>query len=108
MSDTETTRKAVVTTEAVREALTSYLAVRKEIGFEDGKYEFDKGARGKGFAVYDETGVVKVVFETKENALTFFTRWTEVAQEVLSKVNEVKATVKAPSKTAKPAENVAA
>lgn len=106
------TRKAVVTTETVREALVKYLETRKTIGFEDGKYEFDKGARGKGFALYNEKGEVVVFFETKENALVFFTRWTEVANEILAKQNEVK-DVKTPAKTpaktaAKDPENVTA
>ncbi len=84
MSET-TTRKAVVTTEAVRTALAGYLAVRKELGFEDSALEFDKGPRGKGFAVYN--GAVTVTsFETKEEAFNHYARYAEVAAEVLGQV----------------------
>jgi hypothetical protein len=84
MTDTNT-RKAVVTTAQVQSALTDYLTVRKELGFEDPTLEFDKGFRGRGFAVYSgETAVLS--FDTKEDAYTHFSRYAEIAAEVLAQV----------------------
>lgn len=81
----ENTRKAVITTEQVREALAEYLKIRKDNGVNDGPLEFDKGARGKGFATYKGNDVVSS-FETKEDAFTHYSKWVEVAKEVISMV----------------------
>lgn len=81
----ENTRKAVVTTAQVQEALSSYLTVRKELGFTVETLEFDKGFRGKGFAVYSGETVV-TSFETKEEAFTHYSRYAEIAAEVLAQI----------------------
>jgi hypothetical protein len=71
MSET-TTRKAVVTTDQVREAFASYVLGFKKIGQDITKNEFDKGLRGRGFAEYDGKGEVIRSFDTKDDALTFY------------------------------------
>ncbi len=84
MSETKT-RKAVVTTAEVQEGLSLYLATREAIsGAKAEKQEFDKGARGKGFATYDASGAVVKTWETKEEALSFYAGWVEVAKDVLA------------------------
>ncbi len=84
MSETKT-RKAVVTTAEVQNAVENYTATRASLTGQDvDKLEFDKGARGKGFATYDASGTVVAVWETKEDALSFYGTWVKVATEVLS------------------------
>lgn len=85
---TEKIRKAVVTTAEVQEALSEYLRVRAELsGTEQSEaLEFDKGARGKGFATYDSSGTAVKTWETKEEAREFYATWTRVASEVLSAI----------------------
>jgi hypothetical protein len=81
----ENTRKAVITTAQVREALAEYLKIRLENGVAEatpGSLEFDKGMRGKGFATYKGNDVV-AQFETKEEAYSFYKTWSDVALEVL-------------------------
>jgi hypothetical protein len=80
----ENTRKAVVTTAQVQEALNAYNDLRGKIGLSVTEKEFDKGARGKGFATYDEKGVQVRVFETKEEALMGYRAWHTVVSEVLT------------------------
>lgn len=80
----EATRKAVVTTAQVQAALNSYTTVLGELsGLPTETLEFDKGARGKGFAVYNKAGDVVDTFETKEDAYVKFTNWVTVAEEVV-------------------------
>jgi hypothetical protein len=81
----ENTRKAVVTTAQVQAALAEYLKIRKENGVDDGALEFDKGFRGKGFATYKGNEVV-ASFETKEEAFLHYSKWVEVAKEILAMV----------------------
>jgi hypothetical protein len=64
--------------------------------------EFDKGARGKGFATYDPSGNVIEQYDTKEDAYVKFTNWVTVAEQVLSliaarPVEQVKETAKKPA-----------
>lgn len=100
MSDTA--RKAVITTAQVQEALKAYNDFRTEIGRPVLGTEFDKGARGKGFAVYSPTGEVVNYYETKEEAYVYFTRWVEVGNEILG-ASHVTVTKPDSKKTAKPA-----
>lgn len=68
----ENTRKAVVTTAQVQAAFDRYKAAHKVIGTDLDGSEFDKGARGKGFAEYDAQGAVSRSFDSKEDALTHY------------------------------------
>lgn len=87
MSDA--TRKAVVTTAQVQAALTQYTQTLSSVsGLPVEGLEFDKGARGKGFAVYNGQGAVVDTFETKEEAYVKFTNWHTVASQVLSLIAE--------------------
>lgn len=80
----EATRKAVVTTLQVQNAVNRYETVKAELsGTPALGLSFDKGARGKGFALYDPSDNVVNTFETKEEAYLHFTRWVEVAEEIL-------------------------
>ena len=78
----ENTRKAVVTLAQVAEAFASYVKVKGIIGDSLAGHTFDRGNRGKGFAQYDSTDRAVRTFETKEDALTFYSRYVEVATEV--------------------------
>lgn len=107
---TTTDRKAVITTAQVQEALNGYTKVLSELsGLPAETLEFDKGARGKGFAVYNKSGDVVDSFETKEDAYVKFTNWTTVAGDVVKiqadrKLRESEAAKKTTSKAAeKPA-----
>lgn len=107
----ENTRKAVITTAQVQEALKDYNDFRSQIGLPVLGTEFDKGARGKGFAVYSPSGEVTNSYETKEEAYVHFTRWVEVGNEILGashvkvvKPEPVKTAAKAVKATEKPAE----
>jgi hypothetical protein len=85
MSDAKV-RKAVVTTAEVQAALDGYNNARATLaGLETpDAQEFDKGFRGKGFATYNADGSVERSWETKDEALGFYSTWTEVAQEVVT------------------------
>lgn len=81
----ESTRKAVITTAQVQAALTEFTKTLSVIsGQEVETLEFDKGSRGKGFAVYAKDGSVKDTFETKEEAHVKYTNWVTVATQVLA------------------------
>lgn len=83
MSDTTKTRKAVVTTAQVQQAVNDYTQVVSEISGQDRvELDFDKGFRGKGFAVYNGENVV-TTFDTKEDALDFYADWVKVAKDVV-------------------------
>lgn len=82
----EKTRKTVVTLEMVRTAFAAYAAIKAQIGTNVSNHSFDRGARGKGFAEYDATDHVVRTFDSKEDALTFYSRYVDVASEVLSAV----------------------
>lgn len=103
MSETTTaqsTRKAVVTTNDVQNAVNRYETVRQEIsGVPAQGLLFDKGARGKGFALYNPKDEVVETFGSKEEALNKFVTWVEVATEVSALIS-AKTPVKAPGKTA--------
>jgi hypothetical protein len=109
MSDT--TRKAVITTAQVQEALNEFTKTLATVsGKELETLEFDKGARGKGFAVYNSKGEVVDTFETKEEAYLKYVNWVTVATQVLQLQQlrtEVKEEVK-PAKATKAAEKVSA
>lgn len=102
----EATRKAVITTAQVQEALNAFTKTLSTVsGQPETRMEFDKGARGKGFATYDPSGKVIESYDTKEDAYVKFTNWVTVAEQVLSLIAarpaEVKETdKKAPSKPA--------
>lgn len=103
MSDA--TRKAVVTTAQVQAALDNYMVTRGQLaGLKAPEtQEFDKGARGKGFATYDADGNVVTSWETKEAALGFYVAWVQVAGEVVT-LQAIAKNVKPAAKTAeKPA-----
>lgn len=106
MSESTSTRKAVVTTAQVQAAINRYETVKAELsGTPAVGLVFDKGARGKGFALYDPKDVVVNTFETKEEALLHFTRWVEVAEEIVllqatAKQTETKTTRKPAEKPA--------
>lgn len=85
MSDT--TRKAVVTTAQVAEAFAHYVAAHTVVGVDKTSHEFDKGHRGKGFAEYDGTGAVVRSFETKEDALTEYSKVAEGMWLVIDAAN---------------------
>lgn len=107
----ENTRKAVITTVQVQEALNDMNALRSEIGLPVDGTEFDKGNRGKGFAVYTDKGVSVESFETKEEAYVKFSQFVEVGNIILgaSHVKVVKPEAPKTTKTAeKPAEKPAA
>lgn len=114
---TTTDRKAVITTAQVQEALNGYTKVQSELsGLPVETLEFDKGARGKGFAVYNKSGNVVDSFETKEVAYVKFTIWAKVAGEViqiqadrkLREAEEAKKEETTPKTVRKPAEKAAA
>lgn len=77
-------RKAVVTLAQVSEAFAEYAEVRKAIGSPVDGHSFDKGARGKGFAQYDDKDNIVRSFESKEDGLTFYGRYVEVAREIMT------------------------
>lgn len=102
MSDAKV-RKAVVTTVQVQDALAAYNITRGNLaGLEISEVqEFDKGFRGKGFATYNQDGSVERSWETKDEALSFYSTWTEVAQEVVTlQAFKANTPVKAPRKVA--------
>jgi len=70
--------------------------------------EFDKGARGKGFAVYAKDGSVRDTFDTKEDAYVKYTNWTTVAEQVLALIAARPAETETPKATRKPADKPAA
>ena len=82
----EKARKTVVTLEMVRTAFAAYAVVKSQIGMDVSDHSFDRGARGKGFAEYDGTDRVVRTFDSKDDALVFYSRYVDVASEVLSAV----------------------
>lgn len=78
----ESTRKAVVTLAQVSEAFGEYVKIKGIIGDSLTGHTFDRGNRGKGFAQYDQGDNTVRTFDTKEDALTFYGRYVEVAREV--------------------------
>lgn len=119
MSENTATRKAVVTTAQVQAAFANYVAALVKIG-DNGSVdnEFDKGFRGRGFAEYNIKGEVVRSFDTKEDALTFYSLTANgmwVVLDVLSKTPEERPALKAeesapvkPATTRKTAEKVSA
>lgn len=95
-------RKAVITTAQVQEALSEMNALRSEIGLPIDGTEFDKGARGKGFAVYSKDGNAVQTFETKEAAYVAFTTFVKVGNIILG-ASHVKVVKPEPAKTVKKA-----
>lgn len=83
----ENTRKAVVTTAQVQEAFSRYQAAHRVVGTDLSGHEFDKGARGKGFAEYDGAGNVVRSFESKEDALTLYSLTAEGMWLVINAAN---------------------
>jgi hypothetical protein len=111
MSDS--TRKAVITTAQVQEALNTFTKTLATVsGQKVEPLEFDKGARGKGFAVYAEDGSVIDTFDTKEDAYVKYVNWVTVAEQVLSLIAarpaETPETESKPKATRKPAQTDAA
>lgn len=107
MSDS--TRKAVITTAQVQESLADFLKVLSEAsGKPVETIEFDKGARGKGFATYRADGSVVDTFETKEDAYVKFYNFAEAGRQVLSLVAGREVPAETPKTTRKPAEKPAA
>lgn len=107
---TDTNRKAVITTSQVQGAVNRYETVRETItGVPAEGLLFDKGNRGKGFALYNSKDVAVETFDTKEDAYVKFTNWVATATEVLTLqqtrlVETDKTAKKAPAKAAeKPA-----
>lgn len=106
-----TARKAVVTTEQVRAAFASYVLANVRNGdntIQDN--EFDKGARGRGFAEYTGKGIVVRNFDTKDEALTYYGLLAEGMWRVLDKLPqaETEAVSEAPEEAAKPVTRKAA
>lgn len=79
----EATRKAVVTLAQVNSAFAEYVTVKGLLGEDMTGHSFDRGNRGKGFAHYDQSDSTVRTFDTKEDALTFYGRYVEVAREVM-------------------------
>lgn len=112
----ESTRKAVITTAQVQGALDDMNTLKAEIGLPINGTVFDKGARGKGFAVYTADDRPVETFETKEAAYVKFSTFAEVGNTILgaSHVKVVKPEpakaepAKATKATPKAAENAAA
>lgn len=109
----EATRKAVVTTEQVQAAVNRYETVKANIsGLPAEGLLFDKGNRGKGFALYNTKDEAVQTFETKEAAYVQFTNWSKVADEVVALIAErgirEQAEADAKKTTRKPAEKPAA
>lgn len=100
-------RKAVVTTVQVQDALSKVNDNYKFVLPDWKDTEFDKGARGKGFAEYDQSGSVIRSFDTKEDALKFYTQFAagQASMMVYLPKSDEKAPRKAAAKAAeKPAE----
>lgn len=103
----ETTRKAIITTDQVQAAVNGYETVMEKVtGKPAVGLLFDKGARGKGFALYAPDDSVVETFDSKESAYIKFSTFVQVAEVIL---NSPMVTVKVPAKTAtkaaeKPAE----
>lgn len=76
-------RKAVITLNQVQAAFLAYQTVRTAMGDDITGHTFDRGARGKGFAQYDTTDAVVRTFDSKEDALSHYGRYTDVAREVM-------------------------
>lgn len=85
----ENTRKAVVTLAQVGEAFAAYLAVKADMGQPITGHTFDRGNRGRGFAEYDSNDSTVRTFDTKEEAHTFYGRYSEIAREVMEAVGYV-------------------
>jgi hypothetical protein len=100
---TQNTRKAVVTIAQVSEAFADYAEIRKFIGQPVAAHSFDKGPRGKGFAQYDGNDSVVRLFDSKEDALTFYGRYVEVAREVMAALGR-EVPVNAPEATSEASE----
>jgi hypothetical protein len=113
MSDT---RKAIVTTASVNDALKSMNDLNVKLGLPIIGTEFDKGARGKGFALYNSKGEAVQSFETKEQAYNLFSTFVEIGTLIITEGANVKLveapkeeTAEVPAKTArKAAEKVSA
>jgi hypothetical protein len=84
MSDT---RKAIVTTAQVQAELDTVNEINVKVGLPVVGVEFDKGARGKGFALYSKEGVAVQSFETKEAAYNLFATYVQVADTILTGSN---------------------
>jgi hypothetical protein len=80
------TRKAVVTTAQVSAALEDWKLTRKALGLDVTDVEFDKGFRGKGFALYQGDKITET-FETKEDAFLKFSTYVAVAKEIMTAPN---------------------
>jgi len=100
MSDA--TRKAVITTAQVQEALTEMNTLRAEVGLPVTGTEFDKGTRGKGFAIYSPSGEAVETFETKEAAYVKFSQFVETGNVILG-ASHVKVVKPEPAKDTKKA-----
>ena len=99
------TRKAVITTAQVQEALNEMNTLKAEIGLPVLGNSFGKGARGMGFAVYtDESATAQVVesFSDKESAYVKFSQFVEVGNIILG-ASHVKVVKPEPAKTVKKA-----
>lgn len=97
------TRKAVVTTAQVQAALDDMNILRSEIGLPVGGTVFDKGLRGKGFAVYadgSDTAAAVTSYETKEDALREFSAFVEIGNIILGASNVKVVKPAAPKKVA--------
>lgn len=106
MSDTA--RKAVITTAQVQEALDRVNANYKTLYPEWLSYEFDKGHRGRGFAQYNPDGSIVRSFDTKEDALGYFTSYADGMDAVLVVLPKAETPESKPKTTRKPAETNAA
>lgn len=91
MSDTST-RKPVITTVQVQEALDRVNANYKTLDPKFLSFEFDKGARGKGFALYTASGDVARSFDTKEDALVWANTFADGMVAVMSTLPKPKTT----------------
>ena len=107
MSDT--TRKAVVTTAQVQEALSAFTKVLSEASGKPVEViEFDKGARGKGYATYRADGSVVETFTTKEDAYVKFHNFAEGARQVMDLIAAREVPTESPKAVKKPADKPAA
>lgn len=103
-------RKAVITTAQVQAALQAVNDNYRTIHPEWKNTEFDKGARGKGFAEYAQDGTVVRTFETKEDAYVHYSTFAEGMKAVMVYLPkpESEATADKPKTTRKPAQSNAA
>lgn len=79
-------RKRITTLAEVTEAFNAYRDLKVSIGADVSGHSFDRGLRGKGYAEYNAADTIVRTFDGKDEALSFYSRYVEVAREIMSAI----------------------